>query len=220
MLKIKEVFPSLQVNNIDNIQKIIKGNSNSKYRLCINVTTKELSCKQVIVPMSKVNKKNFMSESGAHVLNMNRVLKNIKSDIIVDFICSDVANIVVVTNKVMAALDLQSIKQYVKDASCINSKKVDSFRLPHSKSYLKIIGFSYLQENTGNPINSNVVENIIKENHIFNNVMLVLKPYVIKVFLKSDMVIVWINIWDIQSESNAKMLINRCFNVGNYITTI
>ena len=34
------------------------------------------------------------------------------------------------------------------------------------------------------------------------------------------MAIVWIDIWDVQSGKNAKMLINRCFNVGNYIATI
>ena len=34
------------------------------------------------------------------------------------------------------------------------------------------------------------------------------------------MSIVWLDIWDIQSGSNAKMLINRCFNVSNYIATI
>jgi len=34
------------------------------------------------------------------------------------------------------------------------------------------------------------------------------------------MAIVWLDIWDIQSGYNAKMLINRCFNVGNYIVTI
>ena len=34
------------------------------------------------------------------------------------------------------------------------------------------------------------------------------------------MAIVWIDIWDVQSGSNAKMLINRCFNVGKYIVTI
>ena len=34
------------------------------------------------------------------------------------------------------------------------------------------------------------------------------------------MSIVWIDIWDVQSSSNAKMLINRCFNVGRYIVTI
>ena len=34
------------------------------------------------------------------------------------------------------------------------------------------------------------------------------------------MAIVWIDIWDVQSGQNAKILINRCFNVGNYIATI
>ena len=34
------------------------------------------------------------------------------------------------------------------------------------------------------------------------------------------MSIVWIDIWDVQSGTNAKMLINRCLNVGKYITTI
>ena len=34
------------------------------------------------------------------------------------------------------------------------------------------------------------------------------------------MSIVWIDIWDVQSGSNVKMLINRCFNVRWYIMTI
>ena len=46
------------------------------------------------------------------------------------------------------------------------------------------------------------------------------KPRVIKVSPKSDIAIVWINIWDVQSGVNAIMLINRCFNIGNHIATI
>ena len=34
------------------------------------------------------------------------------------------------------------------------------------------------------------------------------------------MSIVWIDIWDVQSRTNTKMLINRCFNIGKYIATI
>ena len=34
------------------------------------------------------------------------------------------------------------------------------------------------------------------------------------------MAIVWINIWDAQSGAKAKGLVNRCFNVGSFITTI
>ena len=61
---------------------------------------------------------------------------------------------------------------------------------------------------------------ILKQNQIFNNITLASRPRVIKVSSKSNMAIVWIDIWDVQSDSNAKMLINRCFNVGKYIMTI
>ena len=34
------------------------------------------------------------------------------------------------------------------------------------------------------------------------------------------MSIIWIDIWDVQSGSKAKYLINRCFNIEKYIVTI
>ena len=37
---------------------------------------------------------------------------------------------------------------------------------------------------------------------------------------KSDMVVVWVDLWDSQSSSSAKNIINRCFNIGQYIATI
>ena len=61
---------------------------------------------------------------------------------------------------------------------------------------------------------------ILKQNQIFDNISLASKPRVIKVSSKSDMSIVWIDIWDIQSGSNTKTLINRYFNVRRYIVTI
>jgi len=69
-------------------------------------------------------------------------------------------------------------------------------------------------------LSSNNIEMILKQNHIFDNISLASKLRVIKVSPKSDMAIVWIDIWDIQSGANAKMLTNRCFNIGNYIATI
>lgn len=144
VLKIKEAFSSLKTIKIDNIQQIIKRNNNPKSKPHINMITKGPSHKQVIIPISNVNKKNFMNKSGDHVSNLNRVLKNIKSDIMVDFTCSDVARIIIVTNKVAISSDLQSIEHYVKDANHINSNKVDFLRLPQLKSYLKIISLPYL----------------------------------------------------------------------------
>ena len=98
---------------------------------------------------------------------------------------------------------------------------MDEPRLPKSKSYLKIIGILFFPHaNSQDKLMSNNIEMILKQNHIFNNISLISKPRVIKVSLKSNMSIVWIDIWNVQSRSNAKMLINRCFNVGSYITII
>ena len=65
-----------------------------------------------------------------------------------------------------------------------------------------------------------MVETIIKNNHIFNNIIITSRPRVIKIFPKLDMAIIWLDIWNVQSRSKAKWLINRCFNVGSYIVTI
>ena len=138
---------------------MIKGDG--KPKPCINITTKGLSRKQVIIPMNNVNKKNFIEESSTYITNMNRALKNIKTEVIVDFIQLDPSSIVIVTNKVVLSLDLQTIENYVKNTDCINTNRVKVLRLPQSKSYLKIIGIPYLQENMNTPLTSNVVEDII-----------------------------------------------------------
>ena len=84
VLKIKDTFLSLQTKKIKNIQKIINGSGKSK--LCINMTTKDPSKKQVIVSMNSENIKKFMGESSSHVSNLNSALKNIKLETVVDFV--------------------------------------------------------------------------------------------------------------------------------------
>jgi len=117
--------------------------------------------------------------------------------------------------------DLLIIEQYVKNSNDINALQVEEPHLPKSKSYLKIIGISYYPHgNSQDRLNSSDIETILKQNQIFDNVTLVSRPRVIKVSPKSDMSIVWIDIWDVQSDSKAKILINRCFNVRRYIMTI
>jgi len=53
------------------------------------------------------------------------------------------------------------------------------------------------------------VEKILENNHIFNDIVLMSKPRIIKVSPKLDMSIIWIDIWDMQNGSKAKMIINR-----------
>ena len=117
--------------------------------------------------------------------------------------------------------DLLIIEQYVKNSNDINALQIEEPHLPKSKSYLKIIGISYYpHSNSQDRLNSSDIETILKQNQIFDNITLVSRLRVIKVSPKSDMSIVWIDIWDVQSGSKAKILINRCFNVGRYIVTI
>ena len=90
-----------------------------------------------------------------------------------------------------------------------------------SKSYLKIIGIPfYSHTNSQERLTSNDIETILKQNQIFDNISLASRPRVIKISPKSNMSIIWIDIWNIQSGKNAKILINRYFNIGKYIATI
>ena len=128
--------------------------------------------------------------------------------------------ITIVTNKVVLLSDLQAIENYINNIENINLEDIEALRLSQSKTYLKIIGIPYFMENTNVSITLDFVESVIKANHIFNNLSLISKSHVIKVLPKSDIVIVWLDIWDAQSGQKTKNLINRYFNIRRYITTI
>ena len=219
VLKIKESFLALSAKQIDRVNNIIKGNPNPKPH--IQMTTKEPSRKQVIVPISNDNTISFTKNSVLHIAHINRLLRNAKSDIAVDFIRSDPIGPVIITNKVVNQSDLQIISQYIKRSKDINELQVEEPRLPQSKSYLKIIDIPFFPNGkTQDRLNTSDIENILKQNQIFDDIKLASRPRVVKVSPKSDISIVWIDIWDHQSGNKAKCLINWCFNVGRYITTI
>ena len=156
------------------------------------MTTKRPSHKQVIVSMSIDNTNKFVKESCIYITNINRTLKNIKSDVMADFIHIENKGVVISINKIVSLLDLQSIKKYIKNTHYIEVEQMESLRLSQSKSYLKIIGIPYLSEQTNTCIISDNIEKILKNIHIFNNIVLVSKLRVIKVSPKSNIAIVWI----------------------------
>ena len=189
VIKIKETFPSIGVKKIDQINDIVKDSS--KPKPCIQMTMKSLSRKQVIILIGNDNNIKFIKNSLIYVTNINRILRNIKSEVLVDFICSDLLRVTIVTNKVLLSSDLLIIESYVKNSENIDSSQVDFLCLSQSKSYLKIIGISYfLHGNMQDCLTSSNVELVIKQNHIFNNITLVSKPKVIKASSKSDMAII------------------------------
>lgn len=155
-----------------------------------------------------------------HVMNINCALKNIWSNIIADFIQAEDKEIIITTNNISLSSDLQKIKKYVKNCLISDTEQVSLPRLPQSKSYLKIVGILYISERMNTCIFLDDIENILKTNHIFNNIILASKPHVIKVSLKSNMFIIWINIWDTQSRSNGKKIINKYFKIKSFIAIV
>ena len=128
VIKIKETFPSIGAKEIDQINNIVKGSS--KPKPCIQMTTKGPFRKQVIISMVKNNIDRFMKNSLIHVANLNRNLRNAKSEVLVDFIHSDPLGIIVVTNKVLLNSNLLTIEKYVKNLENIDSTQVKTPWLP------------------------------------------------------------------------------------------
>jgi len=60
----------------------------------------------------------------------------------------------------------------------------------------------------------------MKHIDLFKNIQLATKPRIIKASPKSDMAIIWFDIWDNQNGSIAKLLINYSFNLGQHIATV
>ena len=207
MLKIKEIFPNLSNKKTKEMQKIINS-SNEKVKPKINMTTKGLSRKQVIIPMNNNIVKEFIKRSSKHIVNINCALKMIKSNTIANFIHVDSKGIIITTNNISLGSDLQEIDKYVKNSLSSDADKISLPRLLQSKSYLKIVGIPFISEKTSNYVSLDKIKNVLKNNHLFNNIVLTSKSRIIKVSPKADMAIIWIDIWDTQNRSNAKKVIN------------
>ena len=108
VLKIKKVFPALNMEKINQVNNIVKETVKSKPK--IQMTTKGPSRKQIIIiPMSKENVDSFIKNSSLYVSNINRQFCNAKSEILVNYIRAEPLGITVVTNKVSQPSDLMLI---------------------------------------------------------------------------------------------------------------
>ena len=136
----------------------------------------------------------FLKDSSMYIININYALKNIKSKIMADFIYIEDKDIIISTNNVVLSSDIQEIEKYIKSLLANDFDQISSPRLPQSKSYLKIVGILYINKKSNSHISPEDIKKILKNNYIFSNIILVSRPRIIKVSLKSDMTIIWINI--------------------------
>jgi len=142
--------------------------------------------------MTKLNAELIINSANQFITNINKYLKKIKSDIYTNFIHIINDRVIITINKPANASDLKIIEKYIKNSNNIDSKAIQSLCLLKSKSYLKIIELPYMGKNGF--ITPNSIKSVLKEMHIFNNIILASKPHIIKVSPKSDMVIIWVDI--------------------------
>ena len=152
----------------------------------INMITKGLSRKQIIIPIAKSNAKLIINSANQQITNINKSLKEFKLDITADFIYIINDRVIITTDKLANASNLKIIEKCIKNVKEIKSDAIESSCLPKSKLYLKIIGLPYIVEHK--PITSDIIKDIFKEMYIFNNIVLVSKPCIIKASSKSDII--------------------------------
>ena len=154
------------------------------------MTTKGPFHKQIIVLMNKEAANMYIKNASSHISSINYALKSIKSNILADFICINDKRIIISTNNITSPSNLQEIEKCIKNSLLNDGDQVSSPWLSKSKSYLKIVGILFLNKQSNTYILPENIEKILKNNHIFNNIILASRPRVIKVSLKSDMAII------------------------------
>jgi len=85
------------------------NNTNQKSKFKVNIITKGPSRKQIIISMGTNNVKRVITQVNAHITNINRAFKEVKSNISTDYIHSDNKEVVIITNKIAASLDLSMV---------------------------------------------------------------------------------------------------------------
>jgi len=127
-MKIKENFLNLSAKKIKEVQKVINNTKKEKPKL--NIITKGSLRKQIIILMSSTNSERFIVILSKHIANINRVLKDIKLDIMANFIYKDNRGLIITTNKVVATSNLNIIKSYIKNVNVVNLNEIMSLKIP------------------------------------------------------------------------------------------
>ena len=81
----KKVFPTLSADKVGKMLKAKNSGGGTK-KSKINMTTRGQSRRDVIIPITKANAELIINSAHIHVSNVNKCLKNSKSDTFADFI--------------------------------------------------------------------------------------------------------------------------------------
>jgi len=128
------VFPKkiIEISNIINKLSLVRSK--------VNITTKELSRKQVIISISKSNANIIGSNTNFYINFINRHFKDANSNTSADFIHVEKIGIIITTNQVASVQDMSIIEKVLKESENINQDFIESPHLLKYKLYLEILG--------------------------------------------------------------------------------
>lgn len=169
IVKIKNAFSKLSSEKVIGTHKIM-NNINQKGKSKFNIITKGSSRKKIIISMNINNTERIMAQSNLYIVNINKLLKEVKSKILADYFYSNNNFFVIITDKTAILFDLSILEKYMKELNDVNSDNIISPKLLQSKLYLKILGILYFLDNTNLSIMSDIIERVIKSIYIFNDI--------------------------------------------------
>ena len=123
------MFSTLSADEVGKMLKV-KNSSRGTKKSKINMITRGQSKREVIIPMIKTNAELIINSAHIHISNINKCLKNSKSDIFADFIQFNVNGIIITTNKPASDLNLSTIEKYLKNVQNVNPDSIESPCLP------------------------------------------------------------------------------------------
>jgi len=85
IIKIKELFSKLSFNKVLEVYEVI-NKLGIKGKPKFNITTKNPFYKQIIILIDMNNTGRIIIQASKHIENINRLLKSIKSEIVIDYI--------------------------------------------------------------------------------------------------------------------------------------
>ena len=122
------MFSTLSADEVGKMLKA-KNSSGGTKKPKINMTTRGQSKREVIIPITKTNAELIVNSAHIHISNINKCLKNSKSNIFADFIQFNANGIIIITNKPASDLDLSTIEKYLKNIQNVNPDYIESPRL-------------------------------------------------------------------------------------------
>jgi len=121
----------------------------------------------------KSNAELIVQSVHQHIASINNCLRNIKSDVIADFLQVSNNGVNITMSKLASPSNLTTIEKYIKNINNIALDLIESPCLPKSKLYLKIIGPLHSMGN--GIITPNFIKDVLKETYLFKDVLLALK---------------------------------------------